>query len=84
VYFNINFLYTIYANEDSLLLKLPSERTQKTNGTFLHYPSAVTRYGLDGPGSNPGGGRDFLHPSRPARRPTQSPIQWVPDLFPRG
>ena len=26
----------------------------------------VTRYGLDGLGSNPGGGRDFQHPSRPA------------------
>jgi hypothetical protein len=28
-------------------------------------------------GSNVGGGRDFLHPSKPALGPTQSPIQWV-------
>jgi hypothetical protein len=27
--------------------------------------------------SNPGGGRDFPHLSRPALRPTQPPIQWV-------
>jgi hypothetical protein len=29
-------------------------------------------------GSNPGGGRDFPHPYRPALRPIQPPIQWVP------
>jgi hypothetical protein len=33
-------------------------------------------------GSNPDGGRDFQHPSRPAVSPTQPPIQWVPGSFP--
>ena len=34
-------------------------------------------------GSNPGGGRDFPHLSRPALGPTQPPVQWTP-RFSRG
>jgi len=34
-------------------------------------------YGLDGPGSNPGGD-DIFRQSRPALVPTQPPVQWVP------
>jgi len=40
----------------------------------------ATGYGLDGPGIESRCGRDFPHLSRPALRPTQSPIQWVPGL----
>ena len=38
--------------------------------------SIASDYGLDGPGSNPGGGRDFPHLSRPTLGPTQPPVQW--------
>jgi hypothetical protein len=40
----------------------------------------ATRYGLDGPAIESRWGRVFSHPSRPALRPTQLPIQWVTGL----
>ena len=38
------------------------------------------RYGLDGPEIESLWGRDFPHLSRPALRPTQPPVKWVPGL----
>ena len=39
----------------------------------------VTDYGLDGPGSNPGGDEIFRQ-FRPAQGPTKPPVIWVPGL----
>jgi len=39
----------------------------------------ATDYGLDGPGSNPGGDEIFRL-FRPALESTQLPVQWVPGL----
>ena len=51
---------------------------------FLSGPGSsvgiATDYGLDGPGSNPGGDENF-RPSRPALGPTQPPVKWVSDLY---
>jgi len=40
----------------------------------------ATAYGLDDPGIKSQCGRDFPHMSRPALRPIQPPVQWVPGL----
>jgi len=41
----------------------------------------ATDYGLDGPGSNPGGDEIFRL-SRPALGPTQPPVKWGTGYFP--
>jgi len=39
----------------------------------------ATDYGLDDPGSSPGGDEIF-RPSRPPLGPTQPPVKWIPGL----
>jgi hypothetical protein len=46
--------------------------------------SVATRYGLGGSGIESRRGRDFPHSSESAQGPTQTPVQWVPGLFPGG
>ena len=55
-------------------------RTSRNTGGPGSSVAIVTGYGLDGPGSNPGGGKIFRTcPKRP-RGHTQPPVQWVPGL----
>jgi hypothetical protein len=54
--------------------------TNQLNMCWDSSVSIVTSYGLDGPGIKSQWGRDFLHPSTPALKPTRPPIQWVPGL----
>ena len=50
---------------------------------FIHGPGSsvviATNYGLDDPGSNPGGDEIF-RPSRPVLGSTQLSVKWVPRL----
>ena len=58
--------------------------------SFFYFPilhsgrwaGIATRYGVDGPRIESGGGRDFPHPSRTNLELTQPLIQWAPGLFP--
>jgi hypothetical protein len=72
------------------ILLLSHDNRQNLNTIWLYYIhsprlcqyvnfSRPTDYGLDGPGSNPGGDEIF-RPSRPALRPTQPHVKWVPSL----
>jgi hypothetical protein len=56
-------------------------------GAGVSVCSVATGYGLEGSGLPPRLGQEFfssLYSSRPDLGPTQTPVQWVPDLFAGG
>ena len=90
---SVVFLYSLnfFSNVPSTIFSIPNCFACKHNALDFVYckftssgPSnsvgLATDYGLDGPGSNPGGDEIFRR-SRPALWPTQPPVQWVPGLF---
>jgi hypothetical protein len=62
-----------------LVLEIICRWTYSTMGRDSSVGTA-TAYGLDGSRIESRWGWDFLHLSRPALRPTQPPVQWVPGL----
>jgi len=56
-----------------MLIEKNHEGRDSVDGTAI-------RYGLEGPGIESPCGRGFTHPSWPALRTTQTPIQYVPGL----
>ena len=81
----------IFIPQVTLLLHSPQEhparctdscKTQCTVCAVVRDSSVgtATLTGCTVRGSNPGEGRDFSHPSRPALGSTQHRIQWVPSL----
>jgi len=69
---------TLTNKHTELVTLFCTKYTQKKSGPGSSV-GTVTDYGLEGPGSNPGGDEIF-RPPRPALGPTQPPVQWVPGL----
>jgi len=68
--------YVKYVDTESVFVNSGENLLLRGPGSSV---GIATDYGLDGPGSNPGGDEIF-RPSRPALGSTQPPVKWVPDL----
>jgi hypothetical protein len=60
------------------IVMLPIYNENVRSGSRNGAGGITTRYGLEGPGIESRWGRDFPPLSRPAPRPTQPSVQWVP------
>ena len=70
----------ILPHSDVIKFFLFSGFTYNSFKSFVSVVGIATRYRLEGPGIESRWGRDFPHLSRPAPRPIQPPVQWVPGL----
>jgi len=83
--FDLGPVHVRFVMENVTMGQVSFQELQFYPVTIIHlWPGSVvgiaTVYGLNGPGIKSRWGWDFPHLSRPALSPTQTLVQWVPDL----
>jgi hypothetical protein len=79
------FIFLVSSKQCACVILSPVAFPALQYFSILSYKQKLSRYselaaGWTVRGSNLGGGRDFMHLSRPVLGPTQPPAQWVPGL----